>query len=76
MADLRDFGGVLLQRGRPWPWWEGLDAKIRRGDPVQIPTSALRAFGVEHWDGRQDCTVVAPNIKIVTTVNEERLPDG
>lgn len=72
MADLRHFGGILLRRGKPRPWWEGLDGRLRRGDRVEIPKAALRAFGVEHWDGREDCTVIAPSLKIVTTVNEER----
>lgn len=76
MADPSHLGGILLRRGRPRPWWEGLDGKLRRGDPVQIPAQALRAFGVEHWDGREDTTVVAPSLKVVTTVNEERNHNG
>lgn len=74
MADVRDLGGILLKRGQPRPWWEGLDGKLRRGDKIEIPKDALRAHGVEHWDGRSDCTVIAPNLQIVTTVNEERHP--
>lgn len=76
MADLHDLGGILLKRGQPRPWWEGLDGRLRRGDPVQIPQAALRAFGTEHWDGREDCTVIAPNLKIITSVMEERNQHG
>jgi len=72
MADPANLGGVLLLRGKPRPWWEGLDGKIRRGARIEIPKAALRAYGTEHWDGRRDVTVVAPALKIVTTVNEER----
>lgn len=70
-ADSPAFGGVLLRRGQPRPWWEGLDGKIRRGDPVKIPKAALRAFGVEHWDGRQDCTVLPGGLVITSVTNEE-----
>lgn len=63
---------VLVLRGQPRPWWEGLDGRLRRGDPVQIPQAAVRAFGREHWDGRQDVTVIAPVLQIATTVNGTR----
>lgn len=64
---------VVLLRGRSRPWWEGIDGKIRRGDPIEgIPAGALKAFGEDHWDGRADVTVAVPALKIVTTVTEER----
>lgn len=74
MSDSERWRGVnvILMRGSARPWWEGLDGKIRRGEPVEIPKSALRAHGVDHWDGRQDVTVLAPQLRSVVTVNETR----
>lgn len=73
-SNIADKGvNVVLLRGKPRPWWEGIDGKLRRGDPIEgIPADALKAFGTDHWDGRQDVTVIAPVLQIATTVNGTR----
>lgn len=71
---------IPADRARSEPWWQGLDGKIRRGEPFldQIPAhkirqhgarafedDMLRAKGVRHADGREDTTIHSGGIRVV-----------